>query len=382
MDGVDVALVRIQEGNTPGIQLLRFRVYPYTDVLRDELWKAVSSVKTPQDVPTGLHDTLGEFFSQCAFRFLEDEKEEVKAIGSHGQTVLHRPKKGYSIQLGNPQIISTLTGLPVVANFREADIQAGGEGAPLTPLLDFYLFSHPEKGRILVNLGGICNLTYLPPGGTKNDVLGFDAGPANTLLDRVIRESSKSVGEASTRVGTKVYDADGRWAQQGRVDEQFVMESLQHPYFLRPPPKSADIHDFDEVYTELLQRKKPQKMSDFYDLCATLTEFIARALEKEVVQFIPGPVDEIYLTGGGAFNPVLVHRIQFTFQKKGITVMVGLPDIHTGSPRSFHHKAKEAVLFALLAHHRIHRIPANLPRVTGASHEVLLGNIYEPVPAA
>jgi len=382
MDGVDVALVQIQEKPAMGIQLLRFQVYPYPEPLSEELWKVVSRVKTLRDIPLALHDRLGEFLAQCALQFLQEGKEEVKAIGSHGQTVLHRPKEGYSIQLGNPQIISTLTGLPVVANFREADIQAGGEGAPLTPLLDYYLFSHPEKGRVLVNLGGICNLTYLPPKGTKDEVLGFDAGPANTLLDRFVRESLKSVGETLPGVSTEAYDRDGQWAQRGRVDEQFVVENLQHPYFLRPPPKSADIHDFDEIYSALLERRRAQKMSDFYDFCATLTEFVARALEKAVIQFIPGPIHEIYLTGGGAFNPVLVHWIQSAFQKKGIPVMVGLPEIHTGSIHPFHHKAKEAVLFALLAHHRIYRIPGNLPRVTGASHEVILGNLYEPVSVA
>jgi anhydro-N-acetylmuramic acid kinase len=298
---------------------------------------------------------LGRLFAEAATAVLTaagHPGSRIRAIGSHGQTVRHRPHTvhPFTRQLGNPSVIAERTGITTVADFRMRDMAAGGEGAPLVPAFHEWLFRAPGMNRAVVNIGGIANATWLP-GDSAAAVIGFDTGPGNTLLDQWI---ARHRGEPC--------DRDGAWGAGGRVLNRLLAALLAEEYFTRPPPKSTgrELFHLDWLGRHLDGSESP------VDVQATLAELTARTIAL-ALRTLPAPVREIYLCGGGAHNRDLVARLgrQLDGATVATTAALGLdPDW------------VEAVAFAWLAHQTLAGKPGNLPSVTGATREVVLGGIY------
>ncbi len=346
LDGVDLALAAFE----PTFLLKATRSFPFPPELKGALGRLCFRELAPLAEVAELDAELGVFFGQTIRRWLQElslPKEEIAAIGSHGQTILHRPAgpRPITLQIGDPNRIAEITGVPVVADFRRRDVAAGGEGAPLTPLFHRDFFGSPSERRAVLNLGGIANLTLLFEDGR---VVGFDTGPANTLLDRWCQ-----------RWLGLPFDRDGRWAASGRCLGRLLEEMLADPYFSKPPPKSCGPERFSLRWLEgfLTGRERPE------DVQATLVHLTAESVRRALADFGPR---RLYLCGGGCRNRLLVEalgqRLGFEVQT---TASLGLdPDF------------VEATAFAYFAYRTLKGLPSNLPAVTGARRRVILGAIY------
>ena len=351
MDGIDAALVRFGD---PGLELVATREQPYPETLQHALRKAaLTPVDEPIDNLGALDRQVGEHFRDAALALLQDSglaAGDIIATGSHGQTVRHQPDgpRPYTLQIGNPDIIAAGTGITTVADFRSADIAAGGQGAPLVPPFHDWLFGRGETGRVIVNIGGIANITILPPG--KAPVTGFDTGPGNTLLDGWVRKNTKDP-----------YDRRGAWAATGEIDEALLERMLAYEYFELVPPKSTGVEEFNLVWLERFGAAgKPE------DIQATLSELTARSIARHIDEHASG-VRSVFVCGGGAHNQDLMDRLARNLPETTIdsTAAVGLdPDW------------VEAVAFAWLAMRTVNGQTGNLPSVTGARRKVVLGTIH------
>lgn len=367
LDGIDAALVRVT-GTTPedvSIRVEGFVSVPYEEARRAAIHDCI--VGGDAAALCGLHADLGEWLAEAALRVLEDagaDPADVDAIGSHGQTVWHRPpaegRRGATLQLGDPATVAERTGCPVVSDFRTRDVAAGGHGAPLVPWVDRVLFAAPDRARALQNLGGIGNVTWLPPRGDDREPLAFDTGPGNALLDALV--------EISTG-GRHRFDLDGRLAARGRVDEGLLADLLRHPFFAAEPPKSTGREEFGRPFVErLVEAVRPEGDRDWLDLAATLTELTARTVADAYRRWlVPRGLDEAVVTGGGARNPTLMARIR--------DLLDPLPVLDGGEALGIDPAAKEAVAFALLAWAHLRGIPANVPSATGAAGPRVLGSL-------
>ena len=350
LDGVDAVLAEFSPARPP--RLLNTQYLPYPDELRAELL----ALHTPQ--PDELHraalaaQTLARLYAQAVGAALGDTpRGRVRAIGCHGQTLRHRPADGYTLQVGNAALLAELTGIAVVADFRSRDIAAGGQGAPLVPAFHAHALAAPDAHRVIANIGGIANVTDLPPGGT---VRGWDTGPGNLLMDAWIQRHQ----------GAR-YDRDGGWAASGRVDAGLLDALMRHPYLAAPPPKSAGREQFNleslgAALAGLGQDLAPQ------DVQATLLEFTAASLADAVRRECAG-AQELYVCGGGAHNATLMRRLAARLPGARVdsTTKLGIdPDW------------MEALAFAWLARQTLHHAPGNLPSVTGARGGRILGAIY------
>lgn len=298
-----------------------------------------------------LSNELSERYARAARRLVSRaglRPGDIVAVGCHGQTVRHRPREGYTLQLVNGAKLAERTGIPVVCDFRSRDIAAGGEGAPLVPVFHRSLFHHPRRSRAIVNIGGISNITVLPDRGA---VSGFDCGPGNCLLDAWIRLKRG-----------RPYDANGRWAGGGRVLPTLLRKLLAHPYFGRRPPKSAGREEFDLEWLgrHLAGGERPA------DVQATLLELTATAVADAVRSHAAGSC-EVFFCGGGALNRRLVARIAELLPERRVATTAALGV----DPRKV-----EALAFAWLARQAIEGRPGNLPAVTGARGPRVLGAIY------
>lgn len=285
---------------------------------------------------------------------------DVKAIGAHGQTVRHQPQRtssspsgaGYTVQLNNPALLAELTGIDVVADFRSRDVAAGGQGAPLVPAFHQSIFGRADRTVLVLNLGGISNLSVLPPPGT-GPVLGFDCGPGNALMDAWCQQHT---GQS--------FDAGGAWAASGQLIPSLLACLLDEPYFSKPPPKSTGRDLFS--LTWLAQKLAPFAAHRPEDIQSTLTEFTAAACITGVISY-QNNSDELMVCGGGAFNLHLIQRLQAGLP----TLRVGTSSAHGLPPLQV-----EAAAFAWLARQTMHRLPGNLASVTGAAGPRVLGAIY------
>ncbi len=346
-DGADIALVAFRNGHP---ELEHLLCLPYPESLADALRSAIDTARRPDPETTReLDRELGSFFAGSVNRLLDESglgRESITAIGSHGQTVWHEPPE--SIQLGDPGIIARQTGIVTISQFRQADLEAGGQGAPLAPLLHAALF-RPESGQTgVLNLGGIANLSVLEAGGA---VRGFDTGPASCLLDAWIRKHRG-----------KAYDDAGRWAASGTVMRPLLMTLLEDPYFSQRPPKSTGVEYFNLTW---LESKAELEAFDPADIQATLAALTAQS----VAATVPEAVDEILICGGGVHNTDLLARLKAACPGRNFesTAKLGLdPD------------AVEAVLFAWLARERLADRAQDTTSITGAARPVLLGSIYRP----
>ena len=365
VDGIDAALVEISGLQVDlQVDLIAAATYPYPRALREEIVSVCSGSALSLEGLAALDDAIAHQFAQAALA-IQVEHPPANLIGSHGQTVYHRPpapeELGYSLQLGRGETIARATGIPTISNFRAADIAAGGQGAPLVPRVDAFLLSHPTQSSCIQNLGGIGNLTYLPPRNQPNwddRIRGWDTGPANILLDLAVQHCSQ---------GQQSYDRNGAWAATGNPCQALVQQWLQHPFFQVAPPKSTGRELFGTDYLQCcLDDAKAYDLSDA-DLLATLTEFTVASIAQSYHRFLPQQPDRVLLCGGGSHNRYLRQRLQA--QLDPIPV---LTTDEVGLSADF----KEAIAFAVLAYWRNQGVPGNLPQVTDARQAVLLGEIH------
>jgi anhydro-N-acetylmuramic acid kinase len=359
LDGVDAALVRLEQ--PAQVELVAFRSDPYTPEERGRLLAAIESGGTRELAL--LHAWLGERFADSTGRLLAHagvDAGEVAGIASHGQTVWHEPGR-VSFQLGDPAVLAERFGVPVVSDFRSRDVAAGGQGAPLVPLADALLFGHPDRARVLLNLGGMANVTFVRRRGSTDDVLAFDTGPGVAVMDAVVR----------TLIPGATFDEDGRRAARGRADEDLVAELLRDPFFAAPPPKSTGREVFGEGYAaKLIDRatlRPPGIGPD--DLIATALELTARSVASQVDRWLPRVREtggDILASGGGARNATLLARLGALLPGIGVRRF---------EEEFFDGDAKEAVAFAFLGWRTLRREPGNVPSATGARGPRILGRV-------
>ena len=372
MDGIDAALVRISgPPERPRVRLLRFVTTPYQPAERKAIAHVASGGPASASAISQLNFLLGELFADAALAVCRRDKvspQLLTVIGSHGQTIYHqgtRSREGgqeiaSTLQIAEPAVIAERTGVLVVADFRTADMAAGGQGAPLVPMVDYLLLRHAREGRVALNIGGIANITVIPTGAKPEDVFGFDTGPGNMVIDALVRHFTK---------GRESYDAGGRMASLGEVHKSTLTYALADPFFQREPPKSAGREQFGQVfvYRRFLARRRPK----YIETVCTATELTARAIADALERFVfpRVKVHRLIVSGGGARNKFLMQRLGALLPR----LKVETSDRH-GLPVD----AKEAIAFAVLADRTMHGLPGNLPSVTGASRPVVLGKLVKP----
>src|SRR5271157_2098681 len=392
MDGIDAALVRISGPATrPRVRLVGFETLAYSGPVRQSLLRIATGEPVTAGEISQLNFLLGELFAEAALRVCRKARvstSRLAAVGSHGQTIYHQGaptrKSGRSItstmQIAEPSVIAERTGVPVVADFRPADMAAGGQGAPLVPMVDYLLLCDARKGTVALNIGGIANFTVIPAGAKPEQVFGFDTGPGNMLIDGLVGHFTK---------GEKAYDAGGRWAAKGRVIEPLLDEMLRLPFFTQPPPKSAGREQFGQQFIQQFflgaevradgVRPGPKALRPYNahraarpeDLIRTATELTARTVAGALDRFVLGkiPIHRLIVSGGGAHNRLLMTRL---------TELLPNLRIHRSDEFGLDVDAKEAIAFAVLADRTMHGLAGNLPTVTGARRPVVLGKISRP----
>jgi anhydro-N-acetylmuramic acid kinase len=366
-DGVDAALVDIRgSGHDLKVKPLAFVSCAYpADLQRRVL--AVSARGTVSEI-CHLNIVLGEWFARTALRVIKQaglKPTKIGLIGSHGQTIHHLPNAvdepgvgvvRSTLQIAEPAVIAERTGISTVANFRPRDMAAGGQGAPLTPYVHYILLRDKKRSRLIVNLGGISNMTYLPTGKGRDAILAFDSGPGNMVMDGLIRRLTK---------GRETMDRGGQLAAKGKIAIGLLAKLLAHPYLKRNPPKSTGREEFGDVFVEqILAAQKAHRLKS-EDVLATCSLFTAIALGS-ARRWLSGPVDEVFVGGGGVRNRTLMSNLSSVFSP--------VP-VRTFEAVGWQSKAFEAAAFAVLAYQTSHGECANVPAVTGASHPVVLGTI-------
>lgn len=348
LDGVDAALIQFDKN---GFHFVEAVYHSFDPILRNELLalNLVGENELLRAASAG--NELASRYASAVKALLSRTKldsRKISAIGCHGQTIRHRPELGITIQIGNPAKLAELTGITVIADFRNRDIAAGGQGAPLVPAFHAAAFRNPNVNRVIVNIGGISNLTWLP---TTGSITGFDCGPGNLLLDAL----------AQIHLGT-AFDKDGAWSSSGIIRPDLLQTMLAHPFFSSPPPKSTgrDVFHLKWLESLITTQYAPE------DIQATLLQLSAHSIADSIHQHCPG-ANEIYLCGGGAHNSTLVKRLSELLPNLPISLTDSL-----GIDADW----VEAAAFAWLAHQTQHGLPGNLPEVTGAKGERILGAIY------
>jgi anhydro-N-acetylmuramic acid kinase len=340
LDGIDVAVVEIRGRR---VETIGFVCTPYSEAVRS----AILGVDRPKGL-SYLNFQLGELYARAVLRAVR-RYGPVELIGCHGQTIYHEGG-AHTLQIGEAAVVAERTGVPVVSNFRARDIAAGGEGAPLVPYVDYLLFRHPKRARIALNIGGIANITVIPAGAAPGDVVAFDTGPGNMVIDALAREMGLPC------------DRGGKIAASGRVDRALLDELLADPYYRRPPPKSAGREQYgDEFVARLKESGIPMR-----DLIATATVLTAATVAMGIGSRSGTCPTDLIVSGGGVHNPqIMAHLAGF---------LPGMA-ISTSTEHGINADAKEAIAFAVLAYQTWRKRPSNLPTATGARHAVVLGSI-------
>jgi len=364
-DGVDVAIVDLSAG---AVRVRAFETVAYPPAVRRAVLDACRGDRGGSAGLSRLNVLLGERFAEAllgAARRAGIDPRTIDLVGSHGQTVWHEPggrrmcgrKVRSTLQIAEPSVIAERTGITTVADFRPRDVAAGGQGAPLVPHADRVLFAHRIRRRAVQNLGGIANVTYLPPTSAGDDPLAFDTGPGNMVIDALV---------AHVTGGRMKFDRGGRLASRGKACPAFLDELLRHPYFRRRPPKTTGREQFGAAYAErLIARARRRKLAGA-NLIATATALTARSIADAYRRFLPAPPDEVILCGGGARNDTLVELLRAALHPARVLLMDEL---------GIDADAKEAVSFAILAAETIRGNRGNVPSATGARRAVVLGKI-------
>ena len=361
-DGIDAILVELQgAGQATQYRVLAFESLPLPSGLRQQVLDLCAPAARVEELCQA-NFALGEAFAAAALSVVRAAgmaTTEVDLIGSHGQTVRHLPggDPPSTLQIGEPAVIAARTGIVTIADFRPADMAWLGQGAPLVPLVDWCLFGSASVGRVILNIGGIANITVLPAGGGPDSVVAFDTGPGNMLIDGVVAQQT---------AGRERYDRDGRRAGRGSIDPPLLSWLEQHPFLQRPAPKSTGREEFGAAF---LQRVADRWRGTDDDLVATLTAFTARSIAQAIRGLEGLVVAEVWVGGGGVHNRLLLQCLRQALPGIAVASLDGLgidPD------------AREALTFAVLANETVLDRPGNLPSATGARRPVVLGKITMP----
>ena len=366
-DGIDVALVRIQgRGFRSRLELLAHSHFSYPQQVRQAVLAAMNANSISVAELSRLNFLFGELYSDAVIKAQRGASLECELVGCHGQTLYHQGRSERHLgrqvactwQIGEAAVIAAKVGVPVVSDFRPADMAAGGKGAPLVPFLDYVLYRHAGFGRIVQNIGGIANLTAIPAGAQPEQVVAFDIGPGNMVLDAV----------AENLFG-KPYDRNGTLAAKGKAIETVLKRLLTQPFFRQKPPKTAGREQFGREFVSEFLRLCGR--ADKHDILATATALTARSVANAVRQFVLGRdkgFREFLVSGGGTKNATLMRMLDDQLVPLNLRVRTtddfGLPS-----------EAKEAAAFALLAYETWHRRPSNIPSATGAKRPAILGKI-------
>jgi len=369
-DGINVALVRITSGGRrakmPVLHFLAHAEYPYPKPVRRAVLAAMNSTKASVAELARLNFLLAELYADALLATQRRFRLKAELVGCHGQTLYHQGeaapflgrKLAVTWQTGDGAVLAARIGVPVVSDFRPADMAAGGKGAPLVPFLDFLLYRDDRVGRIVQNIGGIANVTAIPAGASLHQVRAFDTGPGNMLIDAV-----------TERLFGKPYDRDGRIATAGVVLNHAISNVLRAPFFRRKPPKTAGREEFGREFVNEFIRRCGRV--DKRDVVATATALTSRSIADALQQFVLRPTGayrDFIVSGGGASNPTLMAMLANELRPLGLQIRssdeFGLPS-----------EAKEAAAFALLAFQTWNREPSNVPSATGAKRPAILGKI-------
>jgi anhydro-N-acetylmuramic acid kinase len=370
-DGINVALVRVTAASvgrarTPGLHFLAHAEYPYPKPVRRAVLAAMNSTTASVADLARLNFLLAELYADAVLATQRRFHFKIELVGCHGQTLYHQGeaarflgrKLAVTWQTGEGAVVAARVGVPVVSDFRPADMAVGGKGAPLVPFLDFLLYRDTRVGRIVQNIGGIANFTAIPAGGSPSQVLAFDTGPGNMVIDA-----------ATQQLFGRPYDRDGRIAGSGAVIGRVVSDILGGPFFRRKPPKTSGREEFGREFAHEFIRRCGRV--DKRDIVATATALTAGSIVDALRRFVvrrKGTYQDYIVSGGGANNPTLVAMLANELRPLGLQIRssdeFGLPS-----------EAKEAAAFALLAFQTWNRKPSNLPSATGAKRAVILGKI-------
>lgn len=352
MDAIDAVLVKFH-GDIPTL------IASHQEAMPEKVFKDLNKLCSPSNDEINrlgqIDRTMGKLFATAVNQLLAlsgIKKEQIIAIGCHGQTIRHMPNlnMGFTLQIGDPNTIASETGIDVIADFRGKDIALGGQGAPLVPAFHQYIFSEPQHKRVILNIGGIANITFLP--GDENQVVGFDTGPGNTLMDAWVQ-----------RVKQEPYDKAGVWAASGTTDPDMLAQLLAHPYFSLAHPKSTGRELFSYAWLE-------QQLSNFIhldevDIQSTLLDLTCQSIANDIIKL--SPTGELFICGGGAYNTALIHRL---------TCLLPQYQIDSTETLGISPQWVESIAFAWLAMRYEYSLPGNLPAVTGASKAAILGGKY------
>ncbi len=366
LDGIDVAIIDITgSGFRAKINVLTSHSVPYPKKIREALFAMSNTNAFTGDI-SRLNFVLGELYAEALEETAERADiplDSIKLIGCHGQTIFHEgqgshylgKKVASTFQIGESSVISERTGIDVISNFRERDMAAGGKGAPLVPYLDYMLIRHRGRGRVAVNIGGIANLTAIPPNTSTDRVIAFDTGPGNMVIDQLVTRITQN---------GLTFDRDGAIAASGVIDAKLLAKLLRDKYFRAKPPKTAGREQYgSEFVSKLLDTELSSE-----DLIATATALTAESIALAVRNFVLPEmrVDEIFVSGGGTHNPTMMRMLRKAMDPIPVkdTTEVGL-DVD----------AKEAIAFAVMAYETAHLRPSNVPMATGAKRPVVLGKV-------
>jgi anhydro-N-acetylmuramic acid kinase len=373
-DGINVALMRVQgarRARTSGLHRIRFELvghaeYPYPGTVRKFVLATMNSQRARVADLARLNFLLGELYAEAVLATQRRFRVKAEMVGCHGQTIYHQGeaeaflgrKLAVTWQTGEAAVIAARLGVPVVSDFRTADMAAGGKGAPLVPYLDFLLYRDSHVGRIVQNIGGIANLTAIPAGASSAQVIAFDTGPGNMVIDAVME-----------RRFHKPYDRDGCVAASGKVLDRVVADTLREPFFRQKPPKTAGREEFGREFADKFVRGCGRAVSR--DIVATATALTARSIANSLQRFVLSKrrgYQELIVSGGGARNPTLMAMLAVELHLFGLS-------IHSSDEFGLPSEAKEAAAFALLAYETWNRRPSNVPSATAAKRPAILGKI-------
>ena len=368
-DGVDVAVVEVlNAGRQTKVKTIGWKTFPFDEGLKKLNLKNSQPETSRVDEICRLNFLLAQIYADSIFKTLDElgiNVSDVDLISSHGQTIQHLPGEveisGYKVkgtlQIGDPGVIAKLTGIPTVGNFRVGDMALSGEGAPLVPYFDYIIFASDSLNRLVLNIGGIANFTILKKGCDVEDVIAFDTGPGNMVIDALVKIFFN-----------RDYDEDGKIAQSGKVSEDLLGKMMEHPFIMKKPPKSTGREEFGSTFVNQILKWGKELSLSAEDIVATATEFTVYAIFENYKTFIKPytQIDEIIVSGGGAKNKFMIKSLEKYFQ-----VPVRLTDEFGISS-----DAKEAICFAVFANETVAGNPVNITSVTGASKRTILGGIY------
>ena len=365
-DGIDACLVEIEGNYTDTeIKLIDFITLNYTSEEKERILKLCNVNTSALNEICRMNTYLGDKMGQAAVEVCKKAGiniKDVDYISSHGQTIYHMPDEYSTLQIGELANIAALTGCITVGDFRPSDMAYGGQGAPLVPYVDFILFSSKDKGRILLNLGGIANITVLKAGGKEEDVFAFDTGPANVLIDETVRIITG---------GRQSFDDGGKMAFKGKINEEWLDELISSDaYLLKKPPKSTGREYYTKEFALLLYKQGIKRGLDNFSILATITAYTAKSIKNQIDEFVLDKIkiDELYVSGGGAHNQMIMKLLSKYIEA----------DVRNVESLEFSGDAKEAIAFAILGNEFLCGKTNNIPNSTGAGRRVIMGKLALP----